>query len=162
MKVSWKFEPRDFWVGVFWTIHEDVSWIGDPPGSKKLVIAICLLPTLLIRLEFRWPFRGRSAYARESDLGRSFIDGGQRALEARRGVATHEKIRRDFQIKSRPDGPALEIESGPPAYLKHLERCGHLKLPPGPHDHVFDMGQCTICLITLLGLEKSQREAGGP
>ena len=41
-------EPRDLWIGVYWTRHEKSS----PPGyDPDLSIYVCIIPCLPIRFE---------------------------------------------------------------------------------------------------------------
>lgn len=47
LNVSIKFEPRDLWIGVFWTRQ-------GGPAYYILDIYICLLPMLPIRFHFEW------------------------------------------------------------------------------------------------------------
>jgi len=58
------FEPRDIWVGVFWTIKTDWESIysatnsnPDRPshyGTDFLLIYVCLIPMFPIRFKFNW------------------------------------------------------------------------------------------------------------
>lgn len=40
MLVDFLFEPRDLWIGVYWTVRDE----------RLLLVYICLVPTLVIRL----------------------------------------------------------------------------------------------------------------
>jgi hypothetical protein len=42
MSVRWFFEPRDIWVGAYWTRADD----------RSLKVYICLLPMLPILIQF--------------------------------------------------------------------------------------------------------------
>lgn len=46
MKIELKFEPRDIWIGVYWTITSTVS--GD-----VLHIYICIVPLLPIHIQIK-------------------------------------------------------------------------------------------------------------
>jgi hypothetical protein len=48
MNVRMRFEPRDLWVGVYWTVdkHDECY--------QSLYVYVCLLPCLPIRLRLPW------------------------------------------------------------------------------------------------------------
>ena len=48
-----KFEPRDLWVGIYWTIEEDFIL------QRFLKIYICIIPMLPICLDFKLDNQGR-------------------------------------------------------------------------------------------------------
>lgn len=53
MTVSFLFEPRDLWVGVYWDRRptEFSNWPkGARPELERLSLWVCLLPTLVIRV----------------------------------------------------------------------------------------------------------------
>ena len=54
-RVLWLWEPRDLWVGIYWTPYREATY----PGLK---LYLCLIPTLPICLEI-WPTTGRSQYS---------------------------------------------------------------------------------------------------
>lgn len=43
MKVSLKFEPRDLWIGLYWTIERSYS--------SRMMVYLCIVPTLPIVFE---------------------------------------------------------------------------------------------------------------
>lgn len=46
-----KFEPRDIWVGVYWTtLHRSKQWKVKPPVNNWLDVYICCVPMLPIKL----------------------------------------------------------------------------------------------------------------
>ena len=57
MKLSLHFEPRDIWVGLFWTYKPTLVFV-PLPGSKlssvrsevRLHLYFCLLPMLVIKV----------------------------------------------------------------------------------------------------------------
>lgn len=44
--LEWLFEPRDLWVGVYWT-HPDVAW------EHAVDIHVCVLPMLPLKIGWR-------------------------------------------------------------------------------------------------------------
>lgn len=44
MRIWFRFEPRDLWIGVYWTRAIGVD------GRSELHLYVCLLPTLLVHV----------------------------------------------------------------------------------------------------------------
>lgn len=54
MKIAVLFDPRDMWVGVFWTFREQPPRSPDNPDGPggSLTVYVCLVPCFPIRMEF--------------------------------------------------------------------------------------------------------------
>lgn len=50
MKFEWLFEPRDLWIGVYWTVK---PW-GDVKGNvdRYVEIYVCFVPCLPIKISW--------------------------------------------------------------------------------------------------------------
>ena len=53
LRVSFKFEPRDLWIGVYW----DQPDIHPVLGFAGINIYVCILPTLPIKFEYYWELK---------------------------------------------------------------------------------------------------------
>lgn len=47
LNVSVKFEPRDLWVGIYWTFNRSVE-----SSYKRLKVYVCIVPLLPIIFDF--------------------------------------------------------------------------------------------------------------
>lgn len=52
-KVRVKWEPRDLWIGLYWT-----RILGHAPSADGMAFYICLVPCLPIKVSFNYGFKG--------------------------------------------------------------------------------------------------------
>jgi hypothetical protein len=46
MSINIKFEPKDIWIGIYWTTH---NWVYE----KELDLYICIIPMLPIKIAIK-------------------------------------------------------------------------------------------------------------
>ena len=51
MKIRLEFEPRDIWIGVYWT--DTVHYPANGPLTKTFDVYICILPCFPLHIETR-------------------------------------------------------------------------------------------------------------
>ncbi len=108
MRIKIKFDPRDLWIGVYWTRSDEVYLkrvLGEPPEGPHpfrwfrlsvLRVYVCILPTLPIV----FTFGGRKSREPEQQVGyRPQPENIQPEMDEIRRLQQIHRVRQDIKMR---------------------------------------------------------------